>query len=102
MWYLYVLVCENGMYYVGMTLYPKSRITAHFQGEGANFTKRNKPLGILELECLNTKDRKQAYKLETWKTKECRKNFGSHCVVGGKHIHLPRKTKYNLETPKNK
>ena len=88
LWFLYVLLCENDFYYVGITLYPERRLKQHFNREGANFTKRNKPKKIIEIECLNSKNRKDCYKKETLKTKEYRIKFGKDKVVGGKLLSL--------------
>jgi predicted GIY-YIG superfamily endonuclease len=84
------LICENDTYYIGITLYPYSRINSHFQQTGANFTKRNKPIKVCELYCLDLKDRKLSYKKETEKTKEYRLLYGSHKVVGGKYLILKK------------
>ena len=90
LWFLYVLFLENDYYYVGITLYPQARIDAHFKGDGANFTKKNKPKSICELYCLNTSDRKLSYKNETLKTREYRVKYGSDKVIGGKYLRLKK------------
>lgn len=90
LWFLYVLFLENDYFYVGITLYPQERIDAHFKGIGANFTKKNKPISIAELYCLNISDRKLSYKNETLKTKEYRIKYGSDKVIGGKYLQLKK------------
>ncbi len=90
MWFLYVLSLENDFYYIGITLYPQKRINAHFKGIGANFTKRNKPINVIELYCTNISDRELSYKLETLKTKEYRIKYGSDKVIGGKYLQLKK------------
>ena len=87
-WYLYVLYLTNDYYYIGITLYPSRRINEHKVGKGANFTKRNPPLKMIECYCLNNSDRKLCYKLETAKTREYRLKYGDNKVVGGKHLFL--------------
>jgi predicted GIY-YIG superfamily endonuclease len=89
-WFLYVLFLENDCYYVGITLYPQERIDAHFKGIGSNFTKRNKPINVVELYCLNISNRKLSYKNETLKTKEYRIKYGSNKVIGGKYLQLKK------------
>jgi predicted GIY-YIG superfamily endonuclease len=89
-WFVYVLLLENDYYYVGMTLYPYLRITSHIEGNGANFTKKHKPIKICELYCLNISNRKVCYKLETEKTKQYRLLYGAHKVVGGRYLGLGR------------
>ena len=87
-WYLYVLRLENNLFYIGITIYPKARITDHFQGNGANFTKRNLPLEVVELYSLNMTDRKLCYKKEIMKTREYRSLYGKDKVIGGKFFRL--------------
>ena len=89
-WYLYVLQCENELFYIGTTMFPYQRIDNHFEGFGANFTKKNKPLNIVDLYSLDTFDRKEAYKYECEKTKEYRNIFGCDKVVGGKYLQLKK------------
>lgn len=89
-WFLYVLFLENDYYYIGITLYPQKRIDAHFKQIGANFTKKNKPISVVELYCLNTSDRKLSYKNETLKTKEYRIKYGADKVIGGKYLQLKK------------
>lgn len=46
-WYLYLLECENGYLYGGITNDIERRFEAHQQGKGAKFTRINPPLRIL-------------------------------------------------------
>jgi len=89
-WFLYVLFLENESYYIGITLYPQERINNHFNGLGANFTKRNKPISLIEIYCLNESNRKLCYTIESQKTKEYRIKYGSHKVIGGKYLRLKK------------
>ena len=46
---LYVLKCTNGKYYIGTTkLKPEVRLAQHLRGSGSSWTKKYKPLWILE------------------------------------------------------
>jgi predicted GIY-YIG superfamily endonuclease len=87
-WFLYVLKCENGLFYIGISLYPEERIDNHFCGNGANFTKKNKPIEVIELYSLNEIDREIAYKEETRITRVYREKYGIDKVVGGKKLRL--------------
>ena len=89
-WWLYSLLLEDGFYYVGITLYPDERISNHFNGRGANFTKRHRPVKVVELYSLNSEDREHCYKIETFRTKEYRIIYGRHKVIGGKHLKLKK------------
>lgn len=46
-WCLYLLECQNGSYYAGITNNLAARYAAHKQGTGAKYTRANKPLRIL-------------------------------------------------------
>ena len=87
-WYLYVLRCKEDLFYVGITLYPDKRIKEHFEGFGANFTKRNPPIEVVELYSLNSWDRDICYKEETRITRLYRDKYGIDKVVGGKKLRL--------------
>lgn len=49
-WFLYLLACENGYLYCGITNDVKRRFQAHRQGKGAKFTRINPPQKILGVE----------------------------------------------------
>ncbi len=87
-WYVYVLGLTGGFFYVGMTLYPYQRIKDHFEGFGANFTKKNRPECVLELLPLDSDNRKESYKFEKDKAKKYAKKYGRQRVIGGKFLTL--------------
>ncbi len=46
---IYILELENKKYYVGKTTNPNFRLEQHFAGSGSQWTKKYKPLSILEI-----------------------------------------------------
>jgi putative endonuclease len=46
-WVLYLLECNNGAYYAGITNDLQARFDAHLSGKGARYTRANPPLLIL-------------------------------------------------------
>ena len=46
---IYVLQLEGEKLYVGRSSVPQERILAHFNGDGAAWTKRHRPLHVLEV-----------------------------------------------------
>jgi putative endonuclease len=46
-WVLYLLECNNGAYYAGITNDLPARFTAHLAGKGARYTRANPPVKIL-------------------------------------------------------
>ena len=61
-WYVYLLLCQNGRLYTGITNDLQQRFQKHCAGKGAMFTKLNRPDKMLAAQsCLN---RSEASKLE--------------------------------------
>ena len=48
--YLYILLCDDGSYYTGSTTDLELRLEQHFNGVGANHTKKHKPVKLLYCE----------------------------------------------------
>lgn len=48
--HMYILECDNGKYYTGSTKNLQRRLYQHFQGEGANFTRKHKPIRLVYAE----------------------------------------------------
>ncbi|WP_036302284.1 GIY-YIG nuclease family protein [Methylotenera sp. L2L1] len=46
-WCLYLLECNNGAYYAGITNDLASRFSTHMAGKGARYTRANPPTKIL-------------------------------------------------------
>lgn len=54
MFYTYVLLCSNGSYYKGFTNDLEKRYQQHLSGQGAQHTKKYKPIKILYYETFDT------------------------------------------------
>lgn len=54
--YVYVLECDNGSYYIGQTENLLKRWNEHISGKAANWTKSNKPLKIIHQEYYKTRE----------------------------------------------
>ncbi len=46
-WVLYLLKCNNGAYYAGITNNLEARFAAHVSGKGARYTRANPPIEIM-------------------------------------------------------
>lgn len=46
-WVLYLLECNNGSYYAGITNDLPARFSAHLSGKGARYTRANPPVKII-------------------------------------------------------
>jgi putative endonuclease len=53
-WSLYILECEDGSFYTGISPDPQKRFEAHCAGKGARYTKMHRPLKILITEAIGT------------------------------------------------
>lgn len=61
-WFIYVLLCEDGSFYKGMTNDIYRRFYEHYTGQGAKHTKVHKPKKVIHWEKFDTQD--QARKRE--------------------------------------
>lgn len=62
MWFVYILECEDGSFYTGVTNNLEKRFSAHQMGKGGYYTRSHKPLKLIYQEKLTTKG--QALKRE--------------------------------------
>jgi putative endonuclease len=46
-WFLYLLECNNGAYYAGITNDLEARFSTHLSGKGARYTRANPPVKII-------------------------------------------------------
>ena len=46
-WFLYLLECNNGAYYAGITNDLQARFEAHLAGKGARYTRANPPVKVI-------------------------------------------------------
>ncbi|MDP3743014.1 MAG: GIY-YIG nuclease family protein [Methylotenera sp.] len=46
-WYLYLLECNNGAYYAGITNNLEARFATHASGKGARYTRANPPVKVM-------------------------------------------------------
>jgi len=47
--FIYILSLQNGKYYVGKTSNPSFRLDQHFNLEGSNWTKKYKPIKVIDI-----------------------------------------------------
>ena len=46
-WYLYLIECEGGSIYTGITIDVAARYAVHVSGKGARYTRSHRPLRLL-------------------------------------------------------
>ena len=49
-WFIYMLRCNDGSYYVGVATDPKDRVKEHNAGQGSSFTKKRRPVKLVYVE----------------------------------------------------
>jgi len=49
-WFVYILECDDGSYYTGITWKPDLRWTQHLSGLGSKYTAKHKPRRLAYLE----------------------------------------------------
>ena len=54
--HMYILLCDDGSFYTGSTKNLERRLSQHFNGEGANHTKKHKPAKLVYTECFDRID----------------------------------------------
>jgi len=72
MWFVYILLCDNGSFYTGIALDPQKRLLMHQTGKGAQYTKIYKPIALVYIEQLTnqTEAMKRERELKTWPRKK--------------------------------
>jgi putative endonuclease len=68
MWFIYILLCEDGSYYTGSTNDVEKRFKDHLEGRGARYTKSHKPVKVIYKEGFATKSEalKREAELKKW------------------------------------
>jgi len=68
MWFTYILLCQDGSYYIGSTNDVQKRFQDHVEGRGARYTKSHKPEKIIYQEKFSTKSEalKREAELKKW------------------------------------
>ena len=79
---VYVLLLKNAHFYVGITDNLKKRISQHFAGTGAVWTKKYQPVEVLEV------IQNASLLIETKVTREYMSRYGKDRVRGGKYCGL--------------
>jgi predicted GIY-YIG superfamily endonuclease len=81
--YLYVLVLQNGKYYVGISRNPEYRFYEHKTGKTSEFVRQNLPIKNIRLKLLDSTDWSDGLSEETRITAKLIEKFGIENVYGG-------------------
>ena len=82
MWFVYILLCENGSFYTGIALDPQKRLLVHQSGKGARYTKIHKPVALVYIELLTSQIEamKRERELKTWPRKRKEKLVNNYTL----------------------
>ncbi len=83
---IYVLELENGKYYVGISKNVEARFAQHISGDGAEWTKRFKPIRLIYKVKTGHASKEKAEKLESDETIAVMKKYGRQNVRGGEYV----------------
>ena len=92
---VYVLKLEDGCYYVGMTHDLNRRLSQHYGGTGALWTRLHKPISVEKIYFLNHGETN----LEDKITREYMNIYGEDKVKGGKYCSVKIKLCRDCQTP---
>ena len=59
-WHVYILICREGAYYVGVTNDLKRRCQEHATGMGGHYTKQNRPARLVYAEQFSSRAQAEA------------------------------------------
>lgn len=68
MWFVYVILCEDGSFYCGATNNLKKRFLDHQSGKGGHYTRSHKPVKLIYSEQFKTKSEalKKEFEIKSW------------------------------------
>ena len=68
MWYIYILLCQDGSLYTGSSDNPEARFEIHLSGHGAKYTRSHKPVRIVHSEQFSSKSEalKREIEIKSW------------------------------------
>jgi predicted GIY-YIG superfamily endonuclease len=85
---IYILTLEVEKYYVVQTNKIEQRLNEYFNGQGANFTKKYKPINLIRFFKKGTKNNKKGLLYETFITLLVKQRYGWQNVKGGKLLNM--------------
>ena len=95
--FIYVLELENGCYYVGQSINVVRRLAEHQAGTGAGWTRRNRPVRLLEVIFTGLFSSKAAERLEDWHTIRYMRAKGWAYVRGGCYFGAAQRVRHRLQ-----
>ncbi|OGZ62744.1 MAG: hypothetical protein A2639_02825 [Candidatus Staskawiczbacteria bacterium RIFCSPHIGHO2_01_FULL_34_27] len=63
-WFIYILECEDGSLYTGITINVEERFNKHRNGKGGKYTASHKPVKIVYTEIYNNRSKASKREIE--------------------------------------
>lgn len=75
-WYVYIIECDDGSYYTGLTWKPDKRWTQHLSGMGSRYTQKHGAKRVVYLEEYDNLEeaRRRELQIKNW-SREKKKNL---------------------------
>jgi putative endonuclease len=72
MWFVYVILCQDGSFYTGSTNDLEKRFLAHQSGKGGRYTRSHKPVKVIYSEKLTNQSEalKREIEIKWWSKKK--------------------------------
>ncbi len=72
MWFVYVLECDDGSFYTGISNNVEKRFSDHVNGKGGHYTRSHKPIKIIYSEKLASRSQalKKEAQIKSWSRKK--------------------------------
>lgn len=69
MWFIYILLCEDGTLYTGYSNNIEQRFLDHKRGKGGHYTRSHKPVKLIYRERFDTKSKalKREREIKSWR-----------------------------------
>jgi putative endonuclease len=68
MWFIYILLCEDGSFYTGSSNDVQKRFLTHKEGKGGKYTRSHQPVKVIYSEEFATKIEalKREFQIKSW------------------------------------
>jgi putative endonuclease len=78
MWFVYILLCQDGSFYTGATNNIEKRFLDHQSGKGGKYTRSHKPVKLIYSEKFTTQSEalKREIKIKSWDRSKKIKELG--------------------------
>jgi len=92
MWNVYILKCNDGSLYTGITTDIDKRLKVHNQGKGSRYTRTRRPVNLIYFEEIETKGQalKREIEIKSFslnnKLNLCKFGLGHRFSLAAKHI----------------